>query len=313
MIARQHRVNRLGRIACSIGTVMILATGCGSTTVEVGQTVEPDGALPMERDVSVTFPYGQLEFHLTGPEGDIKATGASYSGEEDVVGLSWTVVEYEAEYQKAIRWDYRAQDGSTKDFALSLRYQDAQVPIRTAEGDQVLAGVPSDGSAKLAVEYDKKTELVDMENGQSDDDSHEKELSELLKKPDGVRDRNEFNNPCPKTHAASDDIDAVCSAADVVEVPYVRGLGWAPDGMTFAVTTVTGYVSAAKSGQADPPTVRLRLDGAGSEKATWINRTDDSFTTAAAFVVKSQESHALQVTVSYDGKTARRELSTPAW
>lgn len=313
MIARQHRMGRLGRIACTVCAVMLLATGCGSTTVEVGQTVNPDGALSMDRDISVTIPYGQLQFHLTGPNGDIKATGASYSGEEDVVGLSWTIVEYEAEYQKAIRWDYRAKDGNSKDFELSLRYQDAQVPIRTAEGDQVLAGVPSDGSAKLAVEYDKKTELVDLEKGQSGGDSHDEELSKLLKKPDGVRDRNEFNNPCPKAQGASDDIDAVCSAADVVEVPYIRGLGWAPDGMTFAVTTVTGYVSAANGGPADPPTVRLRLDGVGSDKATWINRTDDSFTAAAAFVVKSQKSHALQVMVSYDGKTALRKLQTPAW
>ena len=313
MIARQHRLGRLGRIACTACAVMLLATGCGSTTVKVGQTVKPDGALSMDRDISVTIPYGQLQIHLTGPKGDITATGASYSGEEDVVGLSWTFVEYEAEYQRAIRWDYRAKDSNTKDFALSLRYQNAQVPIRTAEGDQVLAGVPSDGSAKLAIEYDKKTEQVDMEKGQSGGNSHEKELSKLLKKPDGVRDRNEFNNPCPKAQAASDDIDAVCSAADVVEVPYIRGLGWAPDGMAFAVTTVTGYVSAANGGQADPPTVRLRLDGVGSEKAAWINRTGDSFTTAAAFVVKSQKSHALQVMISYDGKTALKELKTPAW
>lgn len=292
---------------------MVLSTACGSTTVKIGQTVVPDGALAVERDISVTLPYGELEFHLTGPKGDIKATGATYSGEEDVVGLSWTIVEYEAEYQRAIRWDYRANDSRSKDFALSLSYQDAQIPIHTAEGDQVLAGVPRGGSAKLAVEYDKKTELVDMEKGQSRDNSHDEELSKLLKKPDGVRDRNEFNNPCPKAQAAADDIDAVCSAADVVEVPYIRGLGWAPDGMTFAVTTVTGYVSAANRGQADPPTVRLRLDGVGSEKATWINRTDDSFTTAAAFVVKPQESHALQVMISHNGKTALRKLNTPAW
>lgn len=313
MAARKRNTGRIGRIACTICAVMVLATGCGRTTVEVGQTVKPDGTIPMDRDISVTFPYGQLEFHLTGPKGDIKSTGASYSGEEDVVGLSWTVVEHEAEYQRAIRWDYRPQDGKPKDFALSLRYQDAQVLIRSAEGDQLLAGVPSDGSAKLAIQYDKKTELVDMEKNQSGDGSREKELARLLKKPDGVRDRNEFNNPCPKTRGSSSDIDAVCSAADVVEVPYIRGLGWAPDGMTFAVTTVTGYVSAANGGQAAPPTVRLRLDGAGSEKATWINRTDDSFTTAAAFVVKSQESHALHVMVSYDGKTALRKLSTPTW
>lgn len=46
------------------------------------------------------------------------------------------------------------------------------------------------------------------------------------------RDRNEFNNSCPKTPAGSDDLDAVCSAADIVEVPYVRGSGWASEGMT---------------------------------------------------------------------------------
>lgn len=261
----------------------------------------------------MTFPYGQLQFHLTGPRNDIDATGASYSGENDVLGLSWTVVEYEAEYQKAIRWDYRPGDGDAQDFALSLRYQDAQVPIRTAEGDHVLAGVPSDGSVKLAVEYDKKTELVGLNKGNSGDNSREKALSELLEKPEGVRDRNEFNNPCPKASAGSDDLDVACSAADVVEVPYIRGLGWAPDGMTFAVTTVTGYVSSANGGDADPSTVKLRMDGVGSERATWINRSDDSFTTAAAFVVKSQESHDLEVMVSYDGKNALRKLGTRAW
>lgn len=312
MVAQQHGA-RVGRIVCTVGAVMLLATGCGSTTIEVGQLVKPDGALPIDRDVTTTFPYGQLQFHLAGPRKDIDATGSSYAGEEDVVGLSWTVVEYEAEYQKAIRWDYRADGGDAKDFALSLRYQDAQVPIRTAEGDQVLAGVPSDGAAKLAVKYDKKTELVSLDKGQPGGNSHEKELTELLEKPDGVRDRNEFNNPCPKAPAGSDDLDVVCSAADVVEVPYIRGLGWAPEGMTFAVTTVTGYVSAANGGDADTPTVKLRLDGVGSDRATWINRSDDSFTTAAAFVVRSQESHDLQVMVSYDGKMALRELSTPAW
>ncbi|MCW2791058.1 MAG: hypothetical protein JWO76_156 [Nocardioides sp.] len=234
-------------------------TACGGTDAlsvgDVEASGEP-GSTAEGSSVTVTVPTGSYDFVVADPSDEVGDLQAPVGGRLLRITSSFR----DAEVRPDV-WALAARAGAVQPVALTVRVGDDSYPVGNlrrgadpgAEGTDILPAdlvVAVDGDLSdlsdvtLEVGYDGLTQTVHPADGSRDPGPADALYDE------GAEPSDLPTADCSGGHTSDPRLSLTmsCRAGTVRQLPYVPGLGWATDGHTWTVVSLSASLERARSG-----------------------------------------------------------------
>lgn len=281
---------------CLIAALLAASSGCGEPpekkfdgeTLAAGETFTDHFDPTATRSISVHVPTGVLALQVVKPT-DYVDDGSKYTFSDvaaadgaELVGIQWeldAVSVYPTDVREALMatsvTDLNEQAfGSGMGEARLTVVADGhrtRLPVEddpTQTGGHAVVGVPDDSTPVLEVEYDGETQVVNLSSGTVDSgragplSSLDGEVSsgqESWSMTERVR--------CGEEEPSGlDEIGFSCNSSPALELPYVRGLGWAEKGRPYVLVDVHQSWWPATGRKTDRAGLPVTLDGSKPAK-----------------------------------------------
>lgn len=327
-------------VGCVIAAVLSLSTGCGGTpqeefdgkTLAVGETFV-DGYDPTaDRPLSVYVPSGALMLRLEDQTPYLD-DGSEYTFDDiaaadgaELIGIEWELDDlyvYPGDVGEALMATYQtelteqATSGGMGLVRLTVVVDGHRIRLPgdepTDKRSHAVVGVPKGSSPTLEVEYDGETQVVDLATGGVESGRAEP-LAAIAGQPvgkDSWRSSERVN--CPN-EGQPDLIEAGfwCGAGPALELPYVRGLGWADEAMPYVLLDLDLSVGGVSQHEAGIPGLAVTMDG--NKAATTI---DYGWGDILVFSAKPNSHHEVRIKGKLDrsagGAAVDKELHVQSW
>lgn len=332
-------------VACVIAAVLFVSAGCAGIpqeefdgkTLAVGETFVESYDPSADRPLSVYVPSGALMLRLEdqapylddGSEytsDDIRAAdGAELVGAE-LVGIEWELDDlsvYPGDVGEALMATHQtdlteqAVSGGMGLVSLTVVADGHRIRLpgdkSTDKRSHAVVGVPKGSSPTLEVEYDGETQVVDLttrgvESGRAEP------LAAHAGQPAGM-DSWRFSERvnCPNEGQPDlIDVGFWCGAGPALELPYVRGVGWADEAKPYVLVDLDLSVFGVSQHKAGIPGLAVTLDG---ERA--VKTIDYGWGDILVFSAKPNSHHKVRIKGKLDpsvgGARVDKELNIQSW
>jgi hypothetical protein len=334
-------MNSRGTFAgCVIAAVLFVSAGCAGTpqeefdgkTLAVGETFVESYDPSAERPLSVYVPSGALMLRLEeqvtylddGSEytiDDIRAADGT-----DLVGIEWELDDlfvYPGDVGEAMMATFQtdlteqAVSGGMGLARLTVVADGHRIRLpgdkSTDKRSHAVVGVPKGSSPTLEVEYDGETQVVDLATRRVESGRAEP-LEALAGQPGGMDSWQRGDRVgCPNEGQPElNDVGFVCTVSPVLELPYVRGLGWTDEAMPYVLLDLDLSVAAVSESAAGIPRLAVTVDG---DKA--VKTIDYGWGDIKVFRAKPNSHHKVRIQGKLDpragGATVDKKLEVQTW
>lgn len=261
-----RRTSWLGRAAVVLVVAVSSSTGCTSddgaepVRVEAGQVEQVDATSIEDAATSaVGLPSGVLSLEIAQDLGSVPGgTGNLEPADEDVtlLGLRWSFEAHPSSDARSVLLDgQQPQDLPQPTVTVVDGAEEVPVPVTAQAGRSGATVVGVSDPTGIEVTYDGFTQTVDPATGAVGAGPAEGllELATATTSVDRLCDARDF--PVAAT------LDNGCQVAATHRLPYVAGLGWAPDSRSWLVVDARVEGKATMLLGDDPGTV---LDSAAA-------------------------------------------------
>lgn len=328
-------------VGCVIATVCAVASGCGGVpkkdfdgeTLAVGDSLVELYDPGADRPISVYVPSGVLTLGIETP-GTYVDDGSEYTFDDiaaskgaELIGIEWELDDlhvYPTDVGEALTVTPQ-NDLSAQAMSGGLGLVKAAV---VADGDRTdmigdetslkhghtVVGIPKGSTPSLEVEYDGETQAVNLLTGTVERGKAEP-LSALAGQPSIGKKDWMFTDRVECGHEdgpARSQVRFFCNSSPALELPYVRGLGWAEVGTPFVLADVYLSADSLGSDRVDTTGLVVTLDNARS-----LKEIEPGFGNGRVFQVKSSPQHEVRIHGSLDPKSpglvVDENLQIPTW
>lgn len=327
-------------------TALLLAatTSCGEQqpkkdfagkTIAAGETLDMLWDAGAQRPISVYLPIGILRLRLDEQtdylDDDSEYAFADVRAAEgaELVGIAWELDDisvYPTDVEEALmamssvdRSDLVIQGDLPAVIDLAVDADDLRIDIPALTeledgNDYVVVGVPQGSTPTFEVTFDGETQFVDLATGQvaagraaplaslADDGSSG---TEPWRYSERMRCSNEGQPELIEAGFA-------CTVGSALELPYVRGLGWAETTSRYVLLDLHMSVAGASQSAAGLPGLAVTLDG---DKA--VKTIDYGWGDTLVFRAGPNSHHQVRIKGDLDpsagGVTVDKELDVQTW
>lgn len=327
-------------VGCVMAAVLFVSAGCAGAPQEefdgrslaVGETFVETYDPSADRPLSVYVPSGAVMLRIEDQTTYLDE-GSEYTGDDiraadgaELIGIEWELDDlsvYPTDVGEALmatfqsRLTEQAIDGGMGLVNLTVVAGGRRIQLPGDEPSDkrahAVVGVPKGSSPTLEVEYDGETQVVDLVAGGVEAGRAEP-LAALAGQPVG-KDSWQFSERvnCPN-EGQPDLIDAGfwCGAGPALELPYVRGLGWADEAKPHVLLDLDLSVFGVSQHEAGIPGLAVTMDGNRATKTI-----DYGWGDTLVFSAKPNSHHKVRIKGKLDpragGAIVDKELDVQTW
>lgn len=304
-------------------------------TVAAGETLDMTWDAGARRPISVYLPTGVLRLRLDEQtdylDDDSEHTFADVRAEDgaELVGIAWDlddVSAYPSGVDEALmamsmvdRSDLVLQGDLPAVIDLAVDAGDRRIDIlaltKMEDGsDYVVVGVPEGSTPTFEVTFDGETQVVDLATGQVTAGRAAPLASLAQDRPPGT-DQWRYSERTTCSNEGQPELIEVgfaCGAGQALELPYVRGIGWAETTNRYVLLDLGLSVAGARQAAAGIPGLAVTLDGAKAVKTIDYGSGD-----TLVFSAAPNSHHKLRIKGTLDpsvgGAAIDEELNVETW
>ncbi|GGU24363.1 hypothetical protein [Nocardioides albus] len=334
------------RATFAVALTVLLATataGCGEEpakdfagkTLAAGETLNMTWDAGARRPISVYLPIGVLRLRLDEQtdylDDGSEHTFADVRAEDgaELVGIAWDlddVSAYPIDVDEALmamsmvdQSDFVTQGDLPAVIDLAVDADDRRIDVpaltKMEDGsDYVVVGVPEGSTPTFEVTFDGETQVVDLATGQVTAGRAAPLASLAQDRPPGT-DQWRYSERTTCSNEGQPELIEVgfaCGAGQALELPYVRGIGWAETTNRYVLLDLGLSVAGARHAAAGMPGLAVTLDGAKAMKTIDYGSGD-----TLVFSAAPNSHHKLRIKGTLDPSvgdaTIDKELNVETW
>ncbi|MFI5622548.1 hypothetical protein ACIA03_03695 [Nocardioides sp. NPDC051685] len=324
---------------CVIAAVLAVTAGCGNPpqkafdgkTLAVGQTLVEGYDPTADRPLSVYVPSGALMLRLQDQTSYLD-DGSEYTFDDieaadgaELIGIEWEMDDlsvYPGDVGEALMATYQTDlteqvtSGGMGLVRLTVVADGHRIRLPSDEPtdkrSRAVVGVPAGSSPTLEVDYDGETQVVDLVTGDVEPGRADP-LEALAGQPTKDSWQRGERVRCPAEGQPDlAEVGFTCGASPALELPYVRGLGWADEANPYVLLDLDLSVAGVSQSEAGVRRLVVTLDG-----DTAVRTIDYGWGDILVFSAKPNLHHQIRIkgrlAPSAGGAIVDKELDVETW